>query len=246
MTFKRILTLLTILVVHIACSQEHNYDFIPKKLLFLSDQKVSETQIVIAPDVILFSENGKHLPISQMQLMANPEFKPLFFTNSSKEIKAIIFQKKNNHPLQIKNSLEEEYLEEEKALDFIAYKLDGNPIKLSNYKGKIVVLNFWFTKCLPCIKEIPQLNELVNDFTNKDVIFLALTFDKKEVLNSFLKTNTFKYDILTNANDVITMYDIQTYPTSIIINQERDIVFKELGFHVNIKDVLAKKINALL
>jgi len=124
--------------------------------------------------------------------------------------------------------------------------MNGNTIKLSEQKGKVVVINFWFTKCAPCVNEMPELNKLAEDFKDKDVLFLAITFNKKDIIKQFLDETAFNYTIAPNANDVITMYGVQSYPTSIVINKEGEIALKEIGYRLNIKDVLTDSINALL
>jgi thiol-disulfide isomerase/thioredoxin len=138
------------------------------------------------------------------------------------------------------------YTKGEKALDFIVTDLNGNTIKLSELKGKVVVLNFWFTKCGPCVIEMPTLNTLVDEYKNKDVVFLALTFNKKGVVENFLYEHEFKYTIAANAMDAIRIYGVQSYPTSIVIDKKGAIVLKEIGYRTNIKTVLSQAINPLL
>lgn len=236
----------TLLIPNLTFGQPFNYDFVPKTLRLLSDEEANLAQIVITPDVLLYTEKGQLLPMSEMRLMANPEYKPLFYTDETQKIKTVVFQKKSNHPVLIEKNPEANYTKGEKAYDFIATDLDGNTIKLSHLKGKIVVLNFWFTKCTPCVLEMPQLNQLVKEYSPENVIFLALTFDKNQTIQNFLQQQAFNYKILSNANAIITMYGVQTYPTNIIINQKGEIVFKELGYRTNIKAIIKKEIDNLL
>lgn len=223
-----------------------DYKFIPENLELLSDEDAKTAQIIVKPDILLFTEEGKLLPMSEIQLMTNAAYKPLFYQDTNKAIKAIVFQRKSKRQILIEKNPEANYTKGEKALDFIAYDLDDNPVKLSSLKGKVVVLNFWFTKCGPCIKEMPELNALTKTFDSDKVVFLALTFDKKATVNGFLSDTNFDYKILQNANDVITMYNVQSYPTSIVIDQDGKIMYKELGYRLNIKEVLSNEIEALL
>ena len=241
---KSILLLCAILFSTIGFAQE--YKFVPENQKLLSDEQVKTMQIMITPDVLLFNEQGRILPMSKMELMANPDYKPLFYANSEGKIKSVVFQKKSNHPVLIQKNPEAEFTKGEKALDFIVTDLKGKTIKLSELKGKVVVLNFWFTKCGPCVVEMPKLNELVEEYKNKEVVFLAITFNKKGVVENFLNETTFNYTIAANANDVITMYGVQSYPTSIVINKEGEIVRKEIGYRTNIKSVLSNAIKTQL
>ena len=204
------------------------------------------TQIIITPNVLLFTERGEILPQSQMELMANPDYTPLFYANSKGKIKSVVFKKRRANPVLIEKNPKTDSGTDEKALDFIVKDLDGNSIKLSELRGKVVVLNFWFTKCGPCVQEMSSLNDLTEEFKDKNVEFLAITFNKKDLVEQFLEEHTFNYKIATNANDVITMYGIESYPTSIVINQKGEIVLKDTGYRMNIKSVLSNSIKSLL
>lgn len=89
-----------------------------------------------------------------------------------------------------------------KAPDFKVRSLEGDTLELSKLRGKVVVLNFWFTSCAPCLAELPGLNDLVDKFKNREVVFIA--FEKKNnervgdygPLNEFLTAHEFKYQIV--------------------------------------------------
>ena len=210
------------------------YGFIPKEYVQLSNEQVSSGQIIITPDVLLFSSKGQLLSQSQMSLMANPEYRPLFFADI------------NGNPILIEKNPEARFDEGELAKDFIVTDLKGNNIKLSELRGKVVVLNFWFIKCKPCVIEMPHLNKLKKLYKNKNVTFLAITFDKKEMVEQFLDDHVFNYIIGANANDAISIYGVNSFPTNMVINQKGEIVLKEIGYRTNIKDVLKASIDKLL
>src|ERR687893_223477 len=66
---------------------------------------------------------------------------------------------------------------------FSLTSMDGKKFELASLRGKVVVINFWFTGCPPCIEEMPKLNELVEKFKDKDVVFIAPTWDNEATLN---------------------------------------------------------------
>ncbi|MBL7559031.1 TlpA family protein disulfide reductase [Olleya sp. YSTF-M6] len=226
--------------------QAQDFKFIPKEQRLLTDEEVKTTEIIITPDILLFNETGKILPMSQVQLMTNSNYKPLFYVDQNERLKSILFIRLEGVNKTIQKNPEAEFTKGEKALDFITTDLNGNTFKLSDLKGQVVVLNFWFTKCGPCISEMPELNNLTENFKNKKVKFLAITFNSKEIVKQFLKDTAFDYTITPNANDVITMYGVQSYPTSIVIDKNGNIVTKEVGYRTNIKSVLTKAIDAAL
>ena len=222
------------------------YGFIPKDYVQLSDEQVNSVHIMITPDILLFSSRGQLLSQSQMSLMANPEYRPIFFADTNGKIKALVFERKSDNPVLIERNPEADFEEGELAKDFIVRDLNGNNIKLSELRGKIVVLNFWFIKCKPCIEEMPHLNELKNLYNKNDVEFLAITFDKKEMVEQFLEDHKFNYNIATNAMDAIRIHDVNSFPTNMVINQKGEIALKEIGYRTNIKDVLRASIDKLL
>ncbi len=117
---------------------------------------------------------------------------------------------------------------------FNLISLDGKKFDLASLRGKVVVLNFWFTGCPPCLTEIPKLNELVEKFQNQEVVFIAPTWDNETVLQNFLKKTTFKYNVVANAGDIILgSYSDGTgnvaMPTHMIIDKEGNIETKLIG-----------------
>ncbi|MBK8241276.1 MAG: TlpA family protein disulfide reductase [Nannocystaceae bacterium] len=74
------------------------------------------------------------------------------------------------------------------APDFVVQDLQGNEVKLSDFRGKLVVLNFWATWCPPCITEWPQVHQLAERLSGRDdVVVIALSIDKSpDVIEPFL------------------------------------------------------------
>lgn len=120
------------------------------------------------------------------------------------------------------------------APDFDLTSLAGKNFKLSELKGKYVVLNFWFIHCPPCVKEIPQLNKLVSTYGKGNFVFLALTMDNKYDLDSFLKRKPFTYNIIPKSLPVIMKFHTAgdpnvAFPTHIVINPKGEIEFTSEG-----------------
>lgn len=105
---------------------------------------------------------------------------------------------------------------------FTATSLRGKLFDSAALRGKVVVLNFWFIGCMPCRVEMPGLNRLVSDFSGKDVVFLAPTFDGANEVGAFLKEKRFLYQIIP-AEKISLLFQVSTYPTHIIINKEGQI-----------------------
>ncbi|KAF2336985.1 peroxiredoxin family protein [Flavobacterium daemonense] len=105
------------------------------------------------------------------------------------------------------------------APEFELKDLEGKIWSLKELRGKTVVLNFWFTSCAPCIKEIPELNKLVDEYKNKEVVFLGLTYNTALHVEAFLKKHDFNYTQLPNAGEINNKYKIFYFPTSFVIDK---------------------------
>lgn len=107
------------------------------------------------------------------------------------------------------------------APNFKATALDGKTFDLTALQGRIVVINLWFVSCGPCRKEIPRLNELVSEFKDKPVVFLAPSFDSAETLKSFLRTTPFNYHVIAAADElIIGQFNAAAFPTHIVIDRD--------------------------
>lgn len=98
------------------------------------------------------------------------------------------------------------------------FDIKGNEIRLENLKGKPVVINFWFTRCKPCVEEIPVLNKLVKKYSD-EVHFVSITFDNKEIVSEFLKKQKFDYLHIINARKFTNEIGISGYPKNIFIDK---------------------------
>lgn len=106
---------------------------------------------------------------------------------------------------------------------FSAETLEGKMIDLQSLRGQVVVLNMWYTGCLPCIKEMPELNKLSEKFKDKAVSFLAINWDDKEETKNFLKKYPFSFQIIPGRNDIIRkqyMGKHLVFPTTYVIDQK--------------------------
>jgi peroxiredoxin len=131
------------------------------------------------------------------------------------------------------------------AAAFSLTDLQGNTWSLKRLRGKIVVLNFWFTSCAPCIQEMPKLNELVKTYEGKNVVFLALTFNSREQVKTFQKKRTFNYTLLPGSGEVDKKYQVGLWPTSIVIDQAGDVKMI-MNSSPKVREEIASAINSLM
>lgn len=132
------------------------------------------------------------------------------------------------------------------AFDFTVTDLSGQKYILNEMKGKIVVLNFWFVECKPCVKEIPELNKIVEKYKDKGVVFLGIATNEKEQINEFLQHTSFLYSIIPESRNIAALYKIIAYPSHIIIDRNQQIVHHTTGLSPTTIRDLDKKIKSLL
>jgi len=128
------------------------------------------------------------------------------------------------------------------AKPFDLEDLDGNKYSMEELKGKVVVINFWFIGCPPCRKEIPELNELVEDHEEENVVFLGVATDRHKQLTSFLSKTEFNYNIVANGRAFAAAYNVSAYPTHIVIGKDAKVSYAAAGFGPGSIDVLKSAI----
>ena len=118
-----------------------------------------------------------------------------------------------------------------RAMDFTLTNLEGAEVALSDYTGKVVVLDFWATWCGPCISSFPHMQELVDQFKDEDVEFFFIDSwestepDKtKEKVDQFLEENKYNFNVLFDYNDeVISTYKVLGIPSRFLIDKSGNI-----------------------
>jgi thiol-disulfide isomerase/thioredoxin len=117
------------------------------------------------------------------------------------------------------------------APEFRIKTVDGAEYDLEALSGKVVVINFWFISCLPCVVEIPALNRLVEEFRDRDVVFLAPALDEDpDLVRTFLSKKPFDYRIAADTAPVHKQFGVAVYPTHVILDREgRIAAFLEGG-----------------
>jgi thiol-disulfide isomerase/thioredoxin len=116
-------------------------------------------------------------------------------------------------------------------VDFTLPDLEGNPVSLSDFRGKWVVVNYWATWCPPCLEEIPDLVGLYED--NRDTI-VVLGIDYEEVnmeyLKEFVESHMMSYPVMQMEPKPVTeLGPVLGLPTSYIISPEGERVARQEG-----------------
>ncbi len=128
----------------------------------------------------------------------------------------------------------------EMAPDFATYDLAGTEVKLSDFRGKVVILDFWASWCGPCKAAMPHVQSLAKQYKNQDVVVLAAgTSDKREDFEKFVKENNSKYpDVIwthdkeEKSDDRASkkLYDVSGIPTQFVIGRDGKVVDVVVGY----------------
>ena len=115
------------------------------------------------------------------------------------------------------------------ANDFELDNLEGEKVRLSDLRGKVVVVNFWATWCIPCVEEMPSFQEIQDQFPD----FVMIGIDQKEgsdKVKSFLEGKGINYTILLDLNGKVSnSYKVFMLPSTFFVDPEGMIRFRHYG-----------------
>ena len=118
-----------------------------------------------------------------------------------------------------------------KAPDFTLIGLDGKKHKLSEFKGKPVMLNFWGTFCPPCKEEMPAIQRQYDKWSQQGVVFLGVNLDQSPItVQAFMEQ--FKLNLptlLDPKEEVRKLYGVSEYPTTFFIQADGTVKAKHIG-----------------
>lgn len=146
----------------------------------------------------------------------------IYFTKGSKE------SSKKNPAAKTKEAPKEGFL----APQFSLYDLSGNQVRLTDFRGKVILLNFWASWCSPCRREIPSLERLYQKRKDKGFEIVAVNSERASAsqIASFSEKFGMSFPILLNPKrDVGNKYWVRAIPTSFLLDKNGVIRWKIVG-----------------
>lgn len=137
------------------------------------------------------------------------------------------------------------------ATDFTVEMIDGTQTKLSDLKGKVVLVNFWATWCAPCITEFMSIGDLFDKYNQNEFIFIPISRgEKREIVEEkldYLNDKGIKFEFGLDPEKIIwNKYAKKYIPKNYLIDQEGKISYISTGFEKNTVKNLSKQIEKLL
>jgi peroxiredoxin len=138
------------------------------------------------------------------------------------------------------------------AIEFALKDLDGNLVRLSDFRGKSVVLvDFWATWCVPCVKELPHFQRFLSQYKEKGLAVLAITVDGPEsvaMVRPFVKRYNYTFPVLLDTESrVIALYNPRVVlPYTVLIDRNGNIRNVHQGYSPGDEKIMEEEILKLL
>ena len=115
--------------------------------------------------------------------------------------------------------------------DFSLVTMDGKVVPFDEFKGKVVFMNFWATWCPPCIAEMPEIENLYEDYKdNEKFAFIMVNLDEDVgKARSFLEKKDYTFPVYKLVSGLPNVYESQSIPTTFVISPEGNIVSTHKG-----------------
>lgn len=195
-------------------------------VLFLSTSLFSQT--------VYYSSDGKNRLTQQQLDESRLEFKERISKIMGKEmfvevkitetlqlidsiIKKVEFETSDKETIELKSKNVLVTMKGQKFPDFELTSINGASINLEKFIGKPTMINFWFTRCAPCIDEMPSLNKIAKKFGDK-INFLAITYESIPDVQKFLNKRKFDFYHLVDAESFTDEIGIESYPTNVYLD----------------------------
>jgi peroxiredoxin len=131
----------------------------------------------------------------------------------------------------------------DEAGDFTLKTSKGEEFKLSAYRGKVVVLDFWATWCGPCKRAMPGLQKLHEEMKDKGVVVVGVNIaDESEKAVKFMDEKKYTYTLLLSGDPVAEQYGVQPIPQFFVVGVDGKVIHHAVGFNPSGEEEMKKKI----
>ncbi|GAB4508456.1 MAG: hypothetical protein OHK0046_00900 [Anaerolineae bacterium] len=194
--------------------------------------------IVPAGEVLPSGENVDDAPVNPVNVPVDVAENPVLDTGSVSSILDVAAQSTVVEGLGVGNL----------APNFETVDVQGNPVTLRDYRGNVVLLNFWFTECAPCRVEMPEFERVYNAHKDDGLVILAVNREESAAaVQAFADELGLTFPMaLDEAGDVNFQYSVFGYPSTFVIDRDGVIQFKAFNAltEAQIQDIVADALAA--
>lgn len=136
---------------------------------------------------------------------------------------------------------------DKEAPDFTLKGLDGKEVKLSEHKGKVILLHFFATFSKASGKQLPQMEKLHQDYNDRGLVVIGVTIEKDlDKLREFAAQNKLSYPIMLDAREVFRDYKLGQIPDVCLINRDFAVSSMYLGYNPCKEEEIRAEVDKLL
>jgi len=134
------------------------------------------------------------------------------------------------------------------APDFTLKSNSGKNLKLSEYRGRVVMINFWATWCGPCREEMPLLNRIQGQYRKAGLILLGVNIDgRTDAAQAMVKNLGISFPILFDTNKRVSrLYDVNAMPSTLLIDRDGKVRYIHLGYRPGYESRYESQVRELL
>lgn len=134
-------------------------------------------------------------------------------------------------------------------MEFMLSDLSGKTVKLSDFRGKVIIIDFWATWCVPCREEIPNFSKLYNKFKNeKNFAMFAIVNESGDVesIKESIRQSGIDYPVIIGDMKTVRNFGVPGYPTTFVLSKEGKITLKIIGPQDDLYAAVAKEVTKQL
>lgn len=132
--------------------------------------------------------------------------------------------------------------------------LAGKPVKLADYKGKVVIMDFWGSWCPPCRAELPHFQALYDKYKEKGVVFLGMNWEqpgeaaeRMKAVTGFMAANKYTFPVVLDHDRVaVEAYEVPGFPTVFMIDKAGTIRYRNIGYEEGVEQILEAQLESLM
>lgn len=136
------------------------------------------------------------------------------------------------------------------APDFVLTNASGQPVQLSKFRGKVVLLNFWATWCNPCRVETPWFIDLQNAYRDRELVVIGISLDEDgwSLVRPYIAEQRVNYHVVIGGDEIARLYGgLESLPTTLIIDRDGRIASTHVGlvskgvYESDVRAILAER-----